>query len=53
MTAALTFVSTVTGISPSRIDWAPANVDEYAVRVAVEAAENAIRDPLVITQSKY
>ena len=49
--AGLTFISTVTGLDPSNISWAPEGVDDYAVSVAIESARNAIKDPLNITSS--
>jgi hypothetical protein len=47
--AGLALVSTVTGISADRITWAPDRVDEYAVRVAVEAVKWAQVAPLRVT----
>lgn len=51
--AGLAFISTVTGIDAEKITWAPENVDEYAVKVAVESVKNAQKDPFVITESIY
>ena len=47
--AGLALVSTVTGIPADRITWAPDRVDEYAVRVAVEAVKRAQIAPLSVT----
>ena len=49
--AALTFICAITGLAPSAVTWAPEGVDDYARRVAIESAENAIRAPLEITKS--
>ena len=49
--AALTFICSITGISPEGISWAPDGVDEYARAVAIESAKNAIERPLEITRS--
>ena len=51
--AALTFISTVTGISAENISWAPEGVDEYALKVAIESATNAQKHPLQVTKSNY
>lgn len=51
--AGLTFVSTITGLAPDGITWAPEGVDDYARRIAIEAAKNAIAAPLQITPSKF
>jgi hypothetical protein len=50
--AALTFISCITGLAPSSVTWVPEGVDEYARRVAIESAENALAAPLEITRSK-
>jgi len=50
--AALTFIATITGLSIDSLSWAPKGVDEYALRVAIESANNAIKAPFEITQSK-
>ena len=49
--AALTFISTVTGVDAACVTWAPQGVDDYSRRVAIESAKNAQRFPLTITQS--
>lgn len=49
--AGLTFISTVIGIDPSEVAWAPDGVDEYAMQVAIESAQNAQRYPFSITRS--
>ncbi len=49
--AALAFISTITGIDAQEIDWAPQNVDEYAIKVAIESVKNAQRCPLGVTSS--
>ena len=51
--AGLAFVSTVTGLDAAKIAWAPDNVDEYAVRVAIEATKNAQENPLRITRLRF
>lgn len=50
--AGLTFISTVTGLSVDNICWVPEGIDEYALKVAVEAVNNAKAYPLAITKSK-
>ncbi len=50
--AGLTFVAAVTGLPVDGISWAPEGVDEYAIKVAVESAKNALNAPLEITKSK-
>jgi hypothetical protein len=50
--AALAFISTVTGKDAAQITWAPENVDEYAMAVAIESVKNAQLHPLSITESK-
>lgn len=47
--AALTLVSAVTGMSVENVSWKPAGVDEYALSVAKEAVNNALKYPLEIT----
>ena len=49
--AALTFISSITGLAPATVQWVPEGVDDYAKRVAIESAENAIKAPLAITRS--
>ena len=49
--AALTFISTVAGIDASKIEWTPDNVDEYALKVAIESVKNAQKYPFVITKA--
>ena len=49
--AALALVSTITGIDAAEITWAPKNVDDYAMRVAIESVKNAQKYPLAITAS--
>lgn len=51
--AGLTFFSTVTGISPDRVDYMPAGVDNDIFKVAAESASNAIAEPFDITVSAY
>lgn len=48
--AGLAFISTITGIDAEKIAWAPDNVDEYAVKVAVEAVKSAQKYPFLITK---
>lgn len=50
--AGLTFLHAITGLSVDKIDWTPTGVDDYARRVAIESAKNAVRYPLSITQSQ-
>ena len=50
--AALTFIAAITGLSIDAVSWAPKGVDEYALRIAIESANNAIKAPFEITQSK-
>ena len=50
--AALTFLAAITGLDVSGISRAPTGVDDYARRVAIEAAQNALRAPFTITPSK-
>ena len=50
--AALAFISTITGIDSGKIAWAPENVDEYAVKVAIESVKNAQKYPFLITKSE-
>ena len=49
--AGLAFISTIAGIDAGKIAWTPDNVDEYAVKVAIESVKNAQKDPFVITKS--
>ena len=49
--AALTLISTLSGISPEKAAWAPEGVDEYTKKVALEAVKNAQAKPLEITRS--
>ena len=49
--AGLAFISTITGIDASKIEWTPDNVDEYAWRVAIESVKNAQKYPFNITKS--
>ena len=49
--AALTFISTITGIDAANALWTPDNVDEYARAVALESVKNAQKNPLRITKS--
>lgn len=49
--AALAFISTVTGIDAARITWTPENVDEYALKVAIESVKNAQKHPFDIIRS--
>jgi hypothetical protein len=49
--AALTFISTITGLDAAKVDWAPDGVDEYAKKVALESVKNAQAKPLEITRS--
>ena len=49
--AGLAFISTITGIDAGEVSWAPDNVDEYAVKVAIESVRNAQKDPFVVTKS--
>ena len=51
--ASLTFICSITGIDPDKINWTPLGVDEFARAVAIESAKNAIKNPLTITPSKY
>lgn len=51
--AAITLICVLTESSPHEILWAPNGVDEYARKVAIESATNAIKHPLTITKSKY
>lgn len=50
--AGLTFIGAITGLPVDGITWAPDGVDDYAVKVAIEAANNALCAPLEITPSK-
>ena len=50
--AALTFIATITGLPIDNVTWTPKGVDEYALQVAIESANNAIKAPFEITQSK-
>lgn len=49
--AALTLVSTVTGISADKIEWMPDGVDGYARQIAIESVKNAQKAPLTVTKS--
>jgi len=49
--AALTLIATITDLRIDDITWTPKGVDEYARRVAVESANNAVKYPLEITPS--
>jgi hypothetical protein len=51
--AALTWASVVTGKSIANVCYAPEGVDEKMKAVAIEAVENAIRQPFAVTQSVY
>ena len=50
--AALTFIASITGLPIDNVSWAPKGVDEYALKVAIESANNAIKAPFEITPSK-
>ena len=50
--AALTFIATITGLPIDNVTWTPKGVDDYALQVAIESANNAIKAPFEITQSK-
>jgi hypothetical protein len=47
--AALTLISTLSELDPSKVGWAPEGVDEYAKAVAIESVRAAMRAPLEIT----
>ena len=49
--AALTLISTLSGIDAASVQWAPNGVDEYAKQVAIESVRNAQKAPLDIIQS--
>ena len=49
--AALTLISTLSGIDAANICWTPEGVDEYAKNVAIESVKNAQKAPLSITDS--
>ena len=51
--AGLAFISTITGIDAGKIAWTPDNVDEYAVKVAIESVKNAQKYPFSITKSEF
>ena len=50
--AGLTFMGCITGLDVSNVSTAPNGVDDYALKVAIESAKNAIENPLEITVSK-
>jgi hypothetical protein len=49
--AALTLISTLSGIDAANICWTPEGVDEYAKNVAIESVKNAQKAPISITDS--
>ena len=49
--AGLAFISSITGIDARKIAWTPDNVDEYAVKVAIESVINAQQHPFTVTKS--
>lgn len=49
--AALSLISTVTGIDAEKVNWLPKNVSDYARNVAVEAVKNAQTYPFTVTRS--
>lgn len=51
--AGLTFAKTVLGVSPERVSFVPAGVDEAERAVAAEAAKNACAQPFAVTPSVY
>lgn len=51
--AALTLISTLSGIDAANICWTPEGVDEYAKNVAIESVKNAQKAPLSITDSLF
>ena len=50
--AALIFLAAITGLDVSDVIWTPPGVDDYARRVAIEAAQNALRSPFEVTPSE-
>lgn len=50
--AALTLVSTLSGLDAGEVTWVPQNVDEYAKQVAIESVLHAQACPLAITKSE-
>lgn len=48
--ASLTFFSAITGEDIGKIQWAPAGVDEYARKVAITSAANALKSPFSVTE---
>ncbi len=49
--AGLAFISTITEIDADKIAWTPDNVDEYALKVAIESVKNAQKYPFLVTNS--
>lgn len=49
---ALTFVKTIAGINFADVSYAPKGLSEKQIRIAKESAENAIKQPFKVTQSK-
>ena len=48
--ASLTFFSAITGEDICKIQWAPDGVDEYASKVAITSAANALKSPFSVTE---
>ena len=51
--AGLTLFRALTGISVKEIEFAPAGVSGEYRKIAVEAAENAVKNPFEVTQSEF
>ena len=50
--AALTFISSITGLPIDNIDWAPEGVREYEKMVAIESVNNAKQTNYDVTKSQ-
>ncbi len=50
--AGLAFFKALTGLDIDRITWAPEGVDNTAVKIAIESANNAIKVPFAVTPSE-
>lgn len=51
--AGLTFFKALTGLSIDNVDFAPDGVDEDLMKIAKEAANNAVKEPRKVTNSQY
>lgn len=51
--AGLMFIKTVTGLPLDSLQYRPDSISEYAQKVALEAVENAQKQPFAVTASQY